>query len=101
VVILLLGRLVLGEVVHAHEPAVTEVAAAQCHGDVQQHDDEPDCCKTDGCACLCLLGAAVAPGAALTLGAVTESAAAVCAAGIPLDRLSALFRPPASLPLFA
>jgi hypothetical protein len=108
VAILLVTRLVLGEFVHAHDgahsaSAVAATAVAQesspCHDDAKQ-SSEPECCKTGGCECPCLFAPVLASGAALALDS-SESRATGCTSGAPLNQPFALFRPPASLPLFA
>jgi hypothetical protein len=104
---LLVTRLVLGEFVHAHDgghSAADVVAVAQesadCHDDAEQAS-EPECCKTGSCECPCLFATAIASGAAFALDAATESRTTWRACGAPLNQPFALFRPPASLPLFA
>jgi hypothetical protein len=106
VAILLVTRLVLGEFVHAHDGAHSDVNAAavaqesaDCHDDTAQ-TSEPQCCETGGCECPCLFATAIASGAALAVEATTESRTDGCACGALLNQPFALFRPPASLTSF-
>lgn len=107
--ILLVIRLVLGELVHAHDSAHSAEAAAgaqessQCHDDNKQPEyaGDAECCETGSCECPCLFGAAVVSGVSITLAHMTESRATVCASGAMPDRLFTLFRPPASHPPYA
>jgi len=103
VVILLVTRLVLGELAHAHDAHSADAAAtaqesSQCHEAKQA--GEPNCCKTGDCECPCPFGTAFVAGASFTLAHTTESRAAGCAVGAILDRPFTLFRPPARHPLF-
>ena len=100
VVILLVTRLVLGELAHAHEGAHASASVAQessqCHDDTKP-TDKSDCCKTGACECPCLFGAAVVSGVTFSIAHTTEIRAAAGAIGATLDRPFTLFRPPASL----
>jgi hypothetical protein len=108
VAILLVTRLVLGELVHAHDSghqadAASEAAVAEstpCHEEAKQ-TSEPECCKTGGCECPCLFATALASGALIELEATAETGSTFCACGAPLIQPFTLFRPPASPPLVA
>lgn len=102
VVILLVSRLILGELAHAHEGAHAAVSAtvqesSQCHDDAKP--TESDCCKTGGCECPCPFGSAVARDITFFLALTAAGPSSDSFVAAAADRPFALFRPPASLPL--
>jgi hypothetical protein len=104
VVVLLVSRLILGELAHAHDgvhaaAGATAQQSSQCH-DAATQPGKPDCCKTGGCECPCPFGTAVARDVAYSFALTTEHTASDSFLAATPDRPFALFRPPASHPLF-
>jgi hypothetical protein len=104
VVILLVTRLILGELAHAHDAHAGVGASAQesseCHDDTK-HAGKSECCKTGGCECPCPFGTAAARDVTLFLALTAEGIASDSFIAATPDRPFALFRPPASHPLIA
>lgn len=103
VVILLVARLVLGELAHAHDGAHVAGAASQessqCHDDGRQ-PGHSDCCKTGACDCHCPFGIALSRDVTFFLSLISEDGVSSASIAATLDRPFTLFRPPASHPLF-
>ncbi|MGH8174822.1 MAG: CopL family metal-binding regulatory protein [Steroidobacter sp.] len=119
IILLLIGRLVLGEFVHAapqvHEGATPasqsqqacpdhaggpspDLAEESHHGtpvDAAPNDAE-DCCDTGSCECPCVhVSAMAAPSVAVNLVSPPQTRTAIFADGLLQHRLFAPFRPPA------
>lgn len=122
VVLLLVSRLIFGEVVHAMpqadsakggEAALAIEQAAPCPNhssegaepvtarsgdslDAQSTQADEDCCKEGGCNCPCVHvpAAALAP-LVMNLAHLDRNRLVDCADGVAALRLNALFRPPA------
>lgn len=102
VIILLVSRLILGELVHAHDGAhatasTTAQESSQCHDDAKP--GKSDCCKSGGCECPCPFGTAVARDVTFFLALTTAGRASDSFIAATADRPFTLFRPPASHPL--
>jgi hypothetical protein len=109
VFLLLLGRLVFGEIAHAlpHDASAMDrvAVAAQDEPPCPGHGDaatgnlaagEHDCCKADACACPCMhLSQASLPTPELIFERVDAAPLVIGGDGLISHRVFMLFRPPA------